>query len=72
MTVYLDTNKNGKLDQGEESVITDSSGHYAFNDLVPGTYTVSIVANPQVAYNQTLPRVTAHVHGDDHHRWSTR
>src|SRR5207253_2632250 len=32
-TVFLDTNKNGKLDAGESSTLTDSSGNYAFKSL---------------------------------------
>jgi RHS repeat-associated protein len=52
-TIFLDANKNGRLDPGEESVITDASGHYAFNDLPPGTYTVAAV--PQSGYTQTTP-----------------
>ena len=41
-TVYLDDNKNGRLDEGETFVITDAKGNYQFEDLeVPKTYTVA-------------------------------
>ncbi|HET6247861.1 MAG TPA: SdrD B-like domain-containing protein [Tepidisphaeraceae bacterium] len=33
VTVYEDPNYNHKLDAGEQSVVTDASGHYAFTDL---------------------------------------
>jgi RHS repeat-associated protein len=55
-TVFLDANKNGTLDPGEESALTDVSGHYAFNDLTPGSYTVSVV--PRAGYSPTLPAST--------------
>jgi hypothetical protein len=38
--VYLDSNGNGRLDPGEPSVLTDSTGAYQFSNLVPGNYTV--------------------------------
>jgi len=39
-TVFLDTNNNGKLDSGERSLVTDSSGSFTFNNLSAGTYHV--------------------------------
>ena len=39
-TVFLDKNHNGRLDSGEDSVITTSSGWYLFEGLEPGTYDV--------------------------------
>jgi len=37
VTVYLDTNNNGSLDDGEVSMTTDPSGNYKFADLAFGT-----------------------------------
>ena len=42
-TVYLDQNSNGKLDDGEISVVSDSQGKYTFADVGPGAYRVSRV-----------------------------
>jgi len=52
-TVFLDANGNGVLDPGEDQVVTDAQGNYVFRNLVPGTYTVTIV--PQAGYHQTVP-----------------
>jgi RHS repeat-associated protein len=52
-TIYLDLNHNGKLDPGEPSTSTDASGHYAFTNLLPGTYTVAEVGQP--GWRQTSP-----------------
>jgi probable HAF family extracellular repeat protein/predicted outer membrane repeat protein len=52
-TVYVDANDNGVKDAGELSMVTDASGHYAFNDLVPGSFIVRIVQ--QNEWSQTLP-----------------
>ena len=42
VTVYLDTNDNGKLDPGLNiSTITGPSGYFSFGTLRPGTYHVS-------------------------------
>ena len=44
-TVYLDDNKNNRLDEGETSVVTDAEGNYRFEGLeVPKTYTVAEVS----------------------------
>src|SRR5262249_4872445 len=56
-TVFLDTNGNGQLDPGESSVVTDSTGHYSFTGLTPGTYTVAIV--PPANFSRTLPASSA-------------
>ncbi len=42
-TVYLDSNKNGVLDSGEPTSITDSTGFYSFANLLTGTYRVEEV-----------------------------
>ena len=43
-TVYLDQNKNAELDTSEISVLTNGLGGYSFDDLDPGTYTISVDA----------------------------
>ncbi|WP_162052167.1 S8 family serine peptidase [Gloeothece verrucosa] len=55
MTIYLDQNQNGRLDNGEISALTDKDGNYAFTNLTPGiTYTVAEVL--QANWAQTTPR----------------
>ena len=44
-TVYLDLDRNGALDVGEPTTITDASGMYVFDDVLPGDYSVRQVAN---------------------------
>lgn len=41
--VFLDTNRNGVLDAGEASVLTNSAGGYSFANLTPGYYSVAAV-----------------------------
>jgi uncharacterized delta-60 repeat protein len=52
-TVYLDKNKNGKLDSGETNVKTDGGGNYVFDKLAVGSYRVRVVM--QAGYRQTGP-----------------
>ena len=62
-TIYLDSNRNGALDDNEPSTLTldddpltldvDETGTYAFRDLVSGTYTVDEVARER--WTQTYP-----------------
>lgn len=40
ITVYLDANNNGILDQGETRTTTDQFGTFAFENLNPGTYSL--------------------------------
>ena len=54
-TIYLDTNTNGQLDNGEISTITDTNGNYQFTNLRPGVYTVAEVQQP--GWKQTFPGV---------------
>jgi uncharacterized protein (DUF2141 family) len=42
-TVYIDANKNGKLDPGELTTKTSSNGSFSFTGLSPGTYIVRVV-----------------------------
>ncbi|MGA2499937.1 MAG: SdrD B-like domain-containing protein [Tepidisphaeraceae bacterium] len=40
ITVFLDTNGNDVLDAGEQTAMTDATGHYVFTNMAPGTYSV--------------------------------
>ncbi|MCX7179724.1 MAG: S8 family serine peptidase, partial [Proteobacteria bacterium] len=42
-TVFDDKNRNGKLDAGETSAMTDASGHYALPELALGSHTIAII-----------------------------
>ncbi len=53
VTVYLDQNRNGILDPEDRSVLTDATGAYGFDGLVPGTYDVRQVE--PIDYGQTAP-----------------
>ena len=44
--VYLDLDNNGVFDVGEPSDITDSSGAYLIDGILPGSYTVRITDLP--------------------------
>ena len=52
--VYIDSNGNGVFDSYETSRITDSQGRFAFNNLLPGTYTLRVV--PVAKSQATTPR----------------
>ncbi|MDE5077278.1 MAG: hypothetical protein O4751_02990 [Trichodesmium sp. St2_bin6] len=53
ITLYLDLNKNGLLDEGEPQTITNVNGEYSFQDLPPDTY---IIRDAQVIdLDQTTP-----------------
>ncbi|WP_218653149.1 ELWxxDGT repeat protein [Nostoc sp. TCL26-01] len=52
-TIYLDSNSNGQLDNGEISTTTDANGNYQFTNLRPGIYTVAEVQQP--GWKQTFP-----------------
>ncbi len=53
VTVYLDTNNDGSLDNGESSMTTSSAGAYDFTGLAAGSYTVRQVLPS--GYTQTTP-----------------
>ncbi len=42
-TVYIDSNRNRRIDAGEPSVSSDAQGAYQFSKLSPGTYYVTRV-----------------------------
>lgn len=45
-TVYIDQNQNARLDPGESSTVTDSTGNYSFAELSPGAYYVRELVQP--------------------------
>jgi hypothetical protein len=51
--IFLDTNRNGKLDENETSTSTDNLGAYALSGLTPGSYNVAEV--PQVHWRSIAP-----------------
>jgi hypothetical protein len=53
VTVFLDLNNNGMLDEGEPTTTTDDRGEYAFTGLQAGTYIVRQAMPGNVL--QTLP-----------------
>ena len=54
VTIYLDVNNNGLLDENEPSTISaEETGEYQFVNVAPGRYTVSEVV-PE-GYRQTFP-----------------
>ena len=52
-TIYLDTNNNGQLDDGEFSTVTDVNGEYSFSNLEPDIYVVAEQLQP--GWSQTSP-----------------
>ena len=52
-TIYLDSDKNSQLDDGEISTVTDANGFYSFVDLGFGTYTVA--EQTEARWKQTYP-----------------
>jgi len=53
VTVYLDLNKDGKLESGEPTQVTNSFGSYKFSGLLAGAYRVREI--PPAQYVQTAP-----------------
>jgi uncharacterized delta-60 repeat protein len=51
--IFIDTDKDGVLDSGEKSVLTDSGGNWSFKDLPAGTYVVRIA--PVSGWKSTVP-----------------
>jgi len=49
----MDANKNGMLDSGERTALTDANGNYTFSNLAPGAYTIREVTS--TAARQTVP-----------------
>lgn len=61
ITLFLDTNNNNVIDQGEATSISDAAGQYAFAGLQPGNYVVQV--NGVTA--TTPPPVITLAAGDD-------
>ena len=59
VTIFLDTNENGLLDNGEVSTTTNANGEYQFTGLQADTYFVTEVQIPgfQQTYPQNDPRL---------------
>lgn len=61
--IFLDTNRNSRLDPGESSTVTSANGAYSFTGLAPGTYTVcQVVPNgwkPTSVEATALPTASA-------------
>ncbi len=53
ITLYLDLNQNGFLDEGEPPTITGINGEYSFQDLPPNTYILREISPPD--FDQTTP-----------------
>ncbi|MDY7004250.1 MAG: SdrD B-like domain-containing protein, partial [Cyanobacteriota bacterium] len=49
ITLYLDLNQNGFLDEGEPPTITGVNGEFSFQDLPPNTYILREVSPPGFA-----------------------
>lgn len=65
VTIYIDLNNNGAYDNGEPMTVTDGSGKYCFNELMPGEYTLRLLANPQWdGYTITSPGMLTVGEGD--------
>lgn len=64
VTIYIDANMNGRLDDGEQRTVTDASGNYRFTPLGRGQYKIrmltptgSTAIGPDlIESNQTEPR----------------
>ena len=52
-TIFLDKDRDGVLDSGEQRFVTDRNGNYRFAGLTPGTYDVRIVQ--QTGFTRTTP-----------------
>jgi hypothetical protein len=55
--VFDDVNRNGKLDAGEASTLTDTAGRYRMDDLTPGTHTIS--ARLETGWSPTFPNLNS-------------
>ncbi len=53
-TVFLDTNNDGKIDNGERSLVTDSNGNFDFTGLVAGTYHLRRIFPAGYGYSTAL------------------
>ena len=61
VTVFLDTNNNGRLDADERTVVTDARGRFTFRNLPTGTYHVRRVV--PVGQKTTTAAITVKLTG---------
>ena len=54
-TIFIDTDKDGNLDAGESSTLTDLNGSYGFTNLVPGVYQLREVLIPGSGWYKIYP-----------------
>ena len=55
-TIFLDTNHDGTLDEGEARVVTGDDGAFSFTGIIPGTVELGEVA--QQGWRRTTPNTT--------------
>jgi hypothetical protein len=55
IVVYLDANKNGQRDPGEETATTGPAGEYLFSKRSTGTYTVALDLKHPIATSFVVP-----------------
>ncbi|CAN5173096.1 hypothetical protein BH11PLA2_BH11PLA2_48940 [soil metagenome] len=55
VTVFLDANGNGNLDNGEVSTVTDANGNYALANVGPGTFRIREVQPAGTVQTTTNP-----------------
>lgn len=58
VTIYVDLNSNGELDQGERTKVTDANGDFGFTNQAAGSYRIREVV-PE-GFTQTFPTVGFH------------
>ncbi|MBD2313244.1 DUF4347 domain-containing protein [Desertifilum sp. FACHB-1129] len=66
VTIFLDLNDDGILDEGERVAVTDASGRYTFDNLVAGDYVVREIV-PE-GYIQTFPAENPGLDQDEPYR----
>ncbi|MCH8991786.1 MAG: hypothetical protein IIA44_08585, partial [Acidobacteria bacterium] len=54
-TVYVDVNRNGRLDDNEPTSVTAADGFYEFTNLLPDTHRVSVLG--QDGWESTFPNM---------------
>ena len=58
VTIYIDLDKDGELDDNEPSQVTDENGEYVFEGLAAGTYTVREVTPDGFTSTTPLEEIT--------------
>ncbi len=52
-TVFIDANRNGRLDDSEQSTVTDASGRFVFDNVLPGKNWIVLQGQP--GWQRTAP-----------------